>query len=299
MKNKIMFIIFPGYGTTAKYFSLNYPLKESKDPMLEATTNSNFIPELKKIGKVHFVEPKWNNLDYYDKWVIENNQRYLHKKDIDFTLEDLNIKKYCDKVYDEVKDFKGKFVLIGHSIGALWIYYFSQKYHSRIINNFIIDGSKISPKNIKLRKKHQLKHFKKYFKSIKINNIKNLDIKELIKNIKDKDNNNLDELQSFVWKLHTLVFASIFLKFPENVKKLKVNTIQFRNLNIKSTEGIKNNILDTKEELTYKIDEEEYLSKNNPNKYKTIYFINKGHSPHAYKESREIILNTIKGYLIN
>ena len=298
MKNKIMFIIFPGYSTTAKYFSLNYQLKESKDPMLEATTNSNFIPELKKIGKVHFVEPKWNNLDYYDKWVIENNQRYLHKKDIDFTLEDLNIKKYCDKVYDEVKDFKGKFVLIGHSIGALWIYYFSQKYHSRIIYNFMIDGSRISPKNIRLRKKKQLKHFKKYFKSKKINNIKNSDIKELIKNIKDKNNNNLDELQTLVWKLHTFVGSVIFLKFPENVKKLKVNTIQFRNLNIESTEGIYNKNPHSKEMIKEFIDEEEYLSKNNLNKYKTIYFINRGHSPHRYVDSCDIILNTIKGYLL-
>ncbi len=132
-----------------------------------------------------------------------------------------------------------------------------------------------------------------------MNDIKNSDINNLLKNIKDKDNNNLDELQSFVWKLHTLVFAFIFLNFPENVKKLKVNTIQFRNLNIKSTEGIQSNILDTKKELTNKIDDEEYLSKHNPNKYKTIYFINKGHSPHAYKESREIILNTIKSNLLN
>ena len=48
MKSKIMFIIFPGAGTTSKYFSLNYPLKESEDPMLEAKRNSNLIPELKK-----------------------------------------------------------------------------------------------------------------------------------------------------------------------------------------------------------------------------------------------------------
>ena len=216
---------------------------------------------------------------HYDRWVIENNQRYLHKKDIDFTLEDLNIKKYCDKVYDEVKDFKGKFVLIGHSIGALWIYYFSQKYHSRIINNFMIDGSFISPKNIRLRKKKQLKHFKKYFKSKKINDIKNSDIEELIKNIKDRNNNNLDELQSLVWKLHTLVGSFIFLKFPENIKKLKVNTIQFRNFNIQSKEGIYNKNPYSKEDITNIIDEEEYLSKNNLNKYKTIYFINRESFP--------------------
>ena len=264
--------------------------------MLEAKNNSNFIPELKKIGKVHFVEPKWNNLDYYDKWVIENNLRHLHKKDINFTLEDLNIKKYCDRVYDKVKDFKGKFVIIGHSIGALWAYYFSKKYHSRIIYNFIIDGSKISPKNIKLKKEAIKKFFKNHFKSKKITSIKNSDIKELLKNIKNKDN-NLDEMQQHVWKLQTLVFCSIFLNFPENVKKLKVNTIQFRNMNMESTEGFYNKNLHSKEQIQDTINEEEYLSKNNVNKYKTIYFVNKGHSPHSYVDSRDIILSTIKGYI--
>ena len=228
--------------------------------------------------------------------MIENNLRHLHKKDINFTLEDLNIKKYCDRVYDKVKDFKGKFVIIGHSIGALWAYYFSKKYHSRIIYNFIIDGSKISPKNIKLKKKNLLKNFKNHFKSKKITSIKNSDIKELLKNIKNKDN-NLDEMQQYVWKLQTLVFCSIFLNFPENVKKLKVNTIQFRNMNMESTEGFYNKNLHSKEQIQDTINEEEYLSKNNLNKYKTIYFVNKGHSPHSYVDSRDIILNTIKGYI--
>ena len=90
----------------------------------------------------------------------------------------------------------------------------------------------------------------------------------------------------------------IFLNFPENVKKLKVNTIQFRNLNIESTEGFYNKNLHSKERIKEIINEEEYLSKNNQNKYKTIYFVNRGHSPHSYVDSREIILNTIKGYCI-
>ena len=34
--------------------------------------------------------------------------------------------------------------------------------------------------------------------------------------------------------------------------------------------------------------------KNNPNKYNTLYFINKTHFPHWNKESRNIILDTIK-----
>ena len=82
-------------------------------------------------------------------------------------------------------------------------------------------------------------------------------------------------MQQHVWKLQTLVFCIIFLNFPENIKKLKVNTIQFRNMNMESTKDfiikiyiLKNNSIN--------IDEEEYLSNNNVNKYKTIYFVNRG-----------------------
>ena len=86
----------------------------------------------------------------------------------------------------------------------------------------------------------------------------------------------------------------VTLKFPK-VKELKVKTISFRNMTIKSTHGIYNKRENIKNKK--KIDEEEYLFKHNPAKYRTIYFVNKSHFPHWYNDSREIILNTIKSYL--
>jgi hypothetical protein len=76
-------------------------------------------------------------------------------------------------------------------------------------------------------------------------------------------------------------------KMKKNVKTLKVKTISFRNLKLESIERLKKDI-----------DNEEYLFKHNPAKYRTIYFVNKSHYPHWYHDSREIILNTIKSYLL-
>ena len=72
-------------------------------------------------------------------------------------------------------------------------------------------------------------------------------------------------------------------KMKKNVKTLKVKTISFTNLRLASIERLKQ-----------KIDNEEYLFKHNPAKYRTIYFVNKSHFPHTKPDSREIILNTIK-----
>ena len=66
---------------------------------------------------------------------------------------------------------------------------------------------------------------------------------------------------------------------------------------MESTEGFYYKNLHSKEQIQDTINEEEYFSKNNVNKYKTIYFVNKGHSPHSYVDSRDIILSTINGYI--
>ena len=39
---------------------------------------------------------------------------------------------------------------------------------------------------------------------------------------------------------------------------------------------------------------EDYFYKNNSNKYRTIYLINKTHIPYWNKDSRELILDSIK-----
>lgn len=286
-----MFIIFPGNMTTKKHFKLNFvgtkPLKDYNEPKLN---NSNFISELKKLGKVHFVEPNYYNLPYYEKWIIDNNLQSFYKKNIDFTIKDLDIEKYCEKVYNELKNFKGKFVLIGHSRGSKWTYTFSQKYPSKCLINFIIDGSYLSPIAIKKSIGINENEWEKLFKSKKFNDIKESDIQDLIKKSKTYDDNAIEKLIEYI---HTYVT----LNFPK-VKKLKVKTISFRHLYIETTFSIYNKRVPKKVKNQNKIDEEEYLLKYNPKNYRTIYFVNKTHFPHAKEDSREIILNTIKSYLL-
>ena len=43
---------------------------------------------------------------------------------------------------------------------------------------------------------------------------------------------------------------------------------------------------------------EDYFYKNNSNKYRTIYLINKTHIPYWNKESRKLILDSIKCTII-
>ena len=95
------------------------------------------------MGRIHYAEQNWNNLKYYDPNTPEEKGNYFEQ--IDFTLKDLNIPFIIKKIYEQVKDFKGKFVLISHSIGAISAYYFSQKFSSRCLASFIIDGVRLGP----------------------------------------------------------------------------------------------------------------------------------------------------------
>ena len=122
MKHKILFIIFP-FWFKIKHFRLN-------DINGKFNTNSNFLSELKKIGEIYFVSQNYNNISYYDN--NEKEEQYLFYKNINFTLEDLDMNNICSKIYNDVKNFNGKYVLIGHSIGSIPLYYFSQKYSSNV-----------------------------------------------------------------------------------------------------------------------------------------------------------------------
>lgn len=101
---QIMCVMFPGFGVTKlgwdHYFEKNKIIK------------TNFITSLKKIGSIYFHEPLYHNIKYFknDKYKI------LYDKNIDFTKDNLDLIKECNKIYQEIKDFKGMFIPIGHSI---------------------------------------------------------------------------------------------------------------------------------------------------------------------------------------
>src|SRR5688572_15063364 len=102
-KNKIMFIMFPGH--TEGEFHWNYDYDSKK-------FNSNFIEELQNLGKVYLLTLPWN---YY---ILHHSNDKKYPDDIDFLIKDINIENYCKKLYKEIKNFDGMFILLGHSLGS-------------------------------------------------------------------------------------------------------------------------------------------------------------------------------------
>ena len=213
MSDKILFIIFPGFGSTIKHFRLN-------DVNGKFNTNSNFLSELKKMGKIYFVNQNYNNISYYDN--NEKEEQYLFKKNINFTLKDLNMENICSKIYNDVKNFNGKYVLIGHSIGSFPLYYFSQKYSSKCIYNFLIDGTNWGP--FYINKKIHNKLIKD------CNKTTNENIQKLINEVKQYNS-------TAIYKLNNIIGGCLEKQMPVKAKKIKVTTYSFRNLQINEDPG--------------------------------------------------------------
>jgi len=270
-RNKILFIIFPGMGSTIEYYKMN-------DVNGQFDNKNPFLNELRKLGQIYFVSHNWNNLSYYDEH--EKEEQHLYRSDIDFNLTDLNMKSMCDKVYGDVKSFDGSFVLIGHSIGSFPLYYFSQTYASRCLYNFIIDGSLWGKFYIDNAVHNKL--IKQCPKGIT-----NQQIQELIEKVKKYD-------QDAVNKLRNIISGCLEKQMPTNAKLLKVKTYSLRNLQINNDPGGNK---DTDKMIQIKIQAEDYFSKHNPEIYKTKYLVNRTHMVFWNKEGRDNILDIIRSAL--
>ena len=262
-----MFIIFPGLGSTEKHFKLN-------DVQGTFLNNSNFLPQLRKLGKVHVVDCNWHNLSYYD--VDDKEEQHLYKDQIDFTKSELHIPSICEATYHRLRDFKGKFVLIAHSIGSFASYYFSQQYSSRCAASFLIDASAWGKFDINPREHRRLIDGCK--------GVTNKQIQRLIQQTKTFDKRAFN-------KLRDIVAGLLERQMPRSAKTLKVKTVSFRNLQLKTTPGGSKM---SEHEVDVLLNMEAYFYNNNPTKYLTVWLLNKTHSPHWQKESRDHILETIR-----
>jgi len=271
---KILFIMFPGIGVTKEGWDHQY-INGKK-------VKHNFISELKKLGKIYFYEPKYYNLYYYYGGKYAND----YDKDINFTKDDLDVDKICGKIYEDVKDFKGKLVLVGHSMGSYFVYYFSQKYATKCLFGVIIDGMLFnSPTGDYYNNKKKFNEaINKYIKYTD-NDINKLRIK-----VYNGDKKSIKELSE-------VYFNNIasYNKIIKNYKKFKTPIISFCNFQIPIEKTPKKFI----DEFNYfnkeRINENIYIRKyNDPYNFTIIDFINKTHFPHDIKESREIILDNIK-----
>jgi hypothetical protein len=271
---KIMFIMFPGSGVSKKGWDTHYEKGTGKK------IKTNFISKLKKMGSVYFYEPLYNNLKYYIK---NEPEKSLYDKNIDFTKEDLDVEKECEKIYEKIKDFDGMFIPIGHSIGSFFVYCFQKKYPSRCLFSVIIDGTCLGPIEQEFNDKKEL--YPKIKKYQKYNDI-------MINKLKEKLYKNND-IKTFN-KLADIYIYNIF-KYKEitnKAEKFNKPVIQFSNLRI--TDNKKKLKINHFVSLS-KVNEIEHFKKyNNDDNYIPIIFINKSHFLHDIDDSREIILNSIK-----
>ena len=83
-----------------------------------------------------------------------STMKHNKKPNIDFTKDDIDVDKVCQKIYNDVKNFDGKLILLGHSMGAYFVYHFAQKYTSKCLFSVIIDGMFVTmPANVGKSKK--------------------------------------------------------------------------------------------------------------------------------------------------
>jgi hypothetical protein len=271
--------MFPDFGVSKKGWDTHYE-KGIK-------IKTNFISKLKKMGSVYFYEPLYYNINYY---ILNEPEKSLYDKNINFTKENLDVSRECEKVYEKIKDFDGMFIPIGHSIGSYFVWCFQQKYSSRCLFSVIIDGSSLGPIEQTLNDTKELYP--------KIEKYQKYDDK-MINKLKEKLYKN--DVKAFK-KLEDIAMYNIF-KYKEitnKAEKFNKPLIGFYNLRIKDDYNLK--IKDDKKKLindhfanVHKIKEIEHFKKhNNYDNYIAISFINKSHYPHDIDDSKEIILNSIK-----
>lgn len=270
-EKQIMFIMFPGFGDPKKVWHCFF----EKNKLIK----TNFITEIKKIGDIYFHEPLYHNLNYYEESKIS---KYLYNKNINFNKENFDVMKEYDKIYSEIKDFNGMFILIGHSIGSYFVYCFQQKYSSKCLFSVIIDGSPIGPFQQTLNDQKYL--FPKIEKYTKYND-------QMINQLKEKvyEGNKYS-----IEELLNIALYNIFLykKIANKAKKIKKPVIGFYNIKIRDEHNNEKLKMDREFNLR-RTKEIEYFVKYN-NNYTAITFINKTDYPQNIDESREIILDNIK-----
>ena len=199
-----------------------------------------------------------------------------YNKDFNFTLKDLDVVEHCKMVYDKVKDFQGKFVIICHSIGSIFLTNFLELYKNRCLFGVVIDGTPLG--------KHPSMDiiWKKYIK--KYGSTTEKELQKLIYQVKKGAKDSLK-------KLDKVVLSNIFKYKSYNNYKCPVPIVHFRNIQLSNylerpREWKKKSIQDFLENV-------KNLEKNNPKKFKNIYFIDKTHTLHQNQQSLNIIMDTI------
>lgn len=133
--NKPIIIMFGNIGATPLLWSNAIRSK----PELEEI---NFVKKLKRIGEIHNVDLPFNNINYYynpsdpkiSKIFNIYKEQNAYSPDINFTLEDLDFKKICTKIHNDVTEKYGssrEYIIVGHSNGCDLARMFCKHYKSK------------------------------------------------------------------------------------------------------------------------------------------------------------------------
>ena len=280
-KENLLFILFQGFGDHENIWKIK-PKGYTKS-----------IYDIFQIyGKVYTFTPKIYNINHYNN-NLKKSIRENYSSNINFNNNDISITHVCKEVYNEVKDFKGKFVTVGHSIGGLYCYIFNKLYAERCALNIILDGSLVS---IGAKEQIKDKFFKDMFNKYKDVRITNKLLKTYQNNILKNNQNN----QKYINEIYDILSYKLFKQRKDklsSLKELPIPTINFRNITIKETltnnKYNKNELTDLIEFSNLGILESKYLQEYNNNKYLNIYLVNIGHYIYLNKQGLNKIENIL------
>jgi hypothetical protein len=264
----VLFVLFPGFGVpSVKGWELD------KDGFKKL----DFLSELKKLGDVYTYTPNVYRYHYHKKYPLDEQQYEKFKeKPIEISMDQFDIEKECKRIYDEIKDYDGKFVPLGHSMGGFFANYFCKLYKKRCLCCVLIESVRFIPK------------FDKFKSKEKYPNISLEDVKKIVGDIKKNKNidDNLDKLDD--------ITAYKYVEYiQKSTGKLQIPTLSFDNIKITDTEIEKNNarschrIRDYNEEM-YRI---------NGDKITVIYFVNTRHFPWRNQIQSDELIRQIRHFI--
>lgn len=263
-----IFILFPGFGNpSSKSWELDYDDKK--------LIKLDFLKELKKLGKVYCYNPNPYKLFYYTK-SDSKFDKHFKEKPTELTLDQFDVKKECEKIYNDLKHYKEDFILIAHSAGSIFAHYFSMMYPKKCKKMILIEGVRLIPKFMKFKSKET-------YPRISI-----IKIKELEEQIISKEDNGNE-----IKKLYDIVAYKYLLYAKKFNGKLKVPTLSFENIRVVENDKEKY----SNHNIKYIRDYEEEMERRNGNKIQFINLINTKHFPWRISEYSKLIIKQIKCFI--
>ena len=207
----VLFILFSGHNiSSSKIWEYDFNLNKS-----------NFLKELKKLGKVYcYINNIYKiiSLPKYPPGEEKFYKKFREKPD-KINIEQFDIDKECQKVYEEIKSQKEDIIVIGHSIGGIYAINFCNMYPKKCKKIILIESVKL------------LSNYDQCPKEMKGSILTNKKIKELENNIIT----NNSKAEESALNLSNMLGNKTF-KYRSN--ELKVPTLFFENIKPKKTENL-------------------------------------------------------------